>query len=95
ELDRRNIHIATQRKADVVQIQITDSGQGMSPEVQERIFEPFFTTKEVGQGTGLGLSISYNIIQQHQGQIWVKSTPNVGTTFFIELPIASDASKVV
>lgn len=72
-----------------VQISIQDSGKGMSSEVIEKIFDPFFTTKGVGQGTGLGLSISYGIIQNHGGEILVKSEPKVGTEFIIILPVHS------
>jgi signal transduction histidine kinase len=59
----------------------------MTEDVKRRIFEPFFTTKAVGQGTGLGLSITWEIMQRHQGQIEVTSTPGVGTSFRLTLPI--------
>lgn len=76
-------------EADVgrVQISIQDSGVGMSAEVIDKIFEPFFTTKEVGKGTGLGLSISYGIIQNHGGDIQVRSQIGVGTEFIVTIPI--------
>ncbi len=70
-----------------VQISIQDSGKGMPPETLEKIFDPFFTTKGVGQGTGLGLSISYGIIQNHGGEIQVRSQLNVGTEFVVIIPI--------
>ena len=70
-----------------VQISIQDSGAGMSADVLEKIFEPFFTTKGVGQGTGLGLSISYGIIQNHGGEIQVRSQKGIGTEFTIVIPI--------
>jgi two-component system NtrC family sensor kinase len=76
-----------------VWVEIEDSGQGLSPEVQKRLFEPFFTTKPVGQGTGLGLSISFNIIEKHQGRIDVRSTPGHGTTFRITLPVNGSQHK--
>jgi PAS domain S-box-containing protein len=69
-----------------VRIEISDTGQGMPPEIQARLFEPFFTTKE--QGAGLGLSISYSIIEAHHGQISVTSEEGIGTTFSILLPVA-------
>jgi len=69
-----------------VHVEISDTGQGMPPEIQARLFEPFFTTKE--QGAGLGLSISYNIIEAHNGQISVTSEEGVGTSFSILLPVA-------
>ena len=68
-------------------ISIKDTGKGMSDEVREHIFEPFYTTKDVGRGTGLGLSISYGILQDHNGQIEVKSKPEQGTEFIITLPL--------
>jgi signal transduction histidine kinase len=69
-----------------VTIRVSDTGPGMTEEVQKRIFEPFFTTKQVGKGTGMGLSISYNIIEQHNGKLEVHSTPGEGASFTIRLP---------
>ncbi|WP_419781188.1 ATP-binding protein [Maridesulfovibrio sp.] len=68
-------------------IRVSDTGQGMSPEIMERIFDPFFTTKEIGQGTGLGLYIVYGIIEKHQGSIRAESSPENGTNFYITLPL--------
>ncbi len=70
-----------------VLIEISDTGAGMSAEVQKRIFEPFYTTKAVGKGTGLGLSICWEIVQRHRARIEVTSAPGQGTTFRIVLPI--------
>jgi two-component system NtrC family sensor kinase len=71
---------------------IEDTGQGISEENLGRIFDPFFTTKNQElngvAGTGLGLSVSYGIIQNHGGQIKVRSVVDQGTVFTIELPVA-------
>jgi len=72
-----------------VQIEVEDTGHGISPENLDHIFDPFFTTKhESGEneGTGLGLSIAHQIIREHQGYIQVRSTVGTGTVFFINLP---------
>jgi len=66
---------------------ISDTGHGIQPEHIDKIFDPFFTTKEVGQGTGLGLSISYGLVKQHGGDITVTSTPALGTSFALKLPV--------
>ena len=81
------IFIFTEYKNNNIIIKIKDSGKGMSKKVASHIFEPFFTTKDVGKGTGLGLSISYGIIQEHNGEIKVKSAVGKGTEFTITLPV--------
>jgi len=81
------IKISTLYEKENIQVSIKDSGNGMPPEVVNHIFEPFYTTKDVGKGTGLGLSISYGIIQEHDGEIIVKSKVGKGTEFIITLPV--------
>lgn len=69
-------------------IQIRDSGPGMPETIRQRIFDPFFTTKPIGKGTGLGLSISYQIVvEKHNGIFKCDSQLDVGTQFWIEIPI--------
>ena len=70
-----------------LEISISDTGCGISPEDLDRLFEPFFTTKEVGKGTGLGLAVSFGIVQRHGGTIRVQSEVGRGSTFTIWIPI--------
>jgi two-component system, LuxR family, sensor kinase FixL len=77
--------IASRVRGTNVEIDITDTGGGMSPEVAEKIFQPYFTTKEAA--IGLGLSICQSIMQEHSGCILAASTPGRGSTFTIKLPL--------
>ena len=77
-----------------IRLEIKDDGDGMDREQQKKIFEPFYTTKPTGKGTGLGLWISHSIIEEHEGNILVKSRKGKGTTLIIELPKEGIRSNV-
>ena len=70
-----------------VNLTVSDTGTGISPDHQARIFDPFFTTKDSDKGTGLGLSVCHGIIKEHNGSIAVESSIDAGTTFTISLPV--------
>lgn len=75
-----------------VELIVSDTGHGMTPEVKERIFEPYFTTKELGKGTGMGMAVVHGIIKGYHGDISVHSKPGEGAVFKILLPrVENDA----
>lgn len=77
-----------------LKLQVKDSGQGISAELQGRIFEPFFTTKKEGEGTGMGLAVVHGIVKHCGGAIAVFSRPGEGTEFTVYLPISKAEALV-
>lgn len=78
---------AERMSGPAVVIEIGDTGAGIPPEALPKIFEPFYTTRV--KGTGLGLAVSYSIVEQHHGELAVRSTVGQGTTFRVRLPVAT------
>jgi two-component system, NtrC family, sensor kinase len=74
--------------ADQCTVRIKDTGCGIPADVLPRIFDPFFTTKEDQNRTGLGLAVAHSIVEQHAGDIAVRSAPGEGTEFTLRLPVA-------
>lgn len=87
ESERRELKIAASVAGDCVEVQVADTGCGLSPEVRRKLFTPFTSTKEDGMGTGL--SISRTIVEAHQGRIWAEDAKSgTGTRFHFTLPLA-------
>jgi len=82
------LKVEARQENESVLVSVTDSGNGIPPEIMPRIFEPFFTTKPPGEGSGLGLDIVRKIVEKHSGRIKVKSVPGQ-TTFTVLIPIAT------
>ncbi len=80
------LRVACRLEADMLLVEIWDTGPGIPPELQERIFEPFFTTKAPGKGLGLGLDNAMRIVRKHRGHLSVKSEPG-STCFRVRLPL--------
>jgi len=72
-------------------VEIEDTGTGISSSEADKVFNPFFTTKAAG--TGLGLALTHKIVEDHGGQITLRSAPGVGTTFRVVLPVAPPGSE--
>lgn len=88
------IRIVTRGDGDAAAIRVTDNGCGIPEAALDKVFDPFFTTKEVGRGTGQGLAIARTmVVDKHDGDIHVDSTPGTGTTFTIRLPIGQSTHE--
>ncbi|HKP62773.1 MAG TPA: response regulator [Polyangiales bacterium] len=88
------IRVSLRQVGNHVEVEVSDTGLGIPPDMQSRLFEPFFTTKPRDVGTGLGLSISRKIVHEYSGDIDVRTNLERGTTFRVRLPVtaASDAA---
>ena len=86
--NKGTVEVSCIRKEFYVDVRIADTGHGIQPEQISKIFDPYFTTKQGKSGTGLGLYITKKVIEDHGGSIKVESTPAVGTTITIRLPLS-------
>ena len=85
ESKKGNILIALSKKEQMAVIAVTDDGTGIPVELRDKLFSPSFTTKT--SGMGLGLAIVKNIVENFSGRIWFDTELEVGTTFYIEIPV--------
>jgi PAS domain S-box-containing protein len=95
--DGGEINISIHSEGNQVILEVTDQGPGIPPADQPRIFDKFYRATNIGpdvKGSGLGLAIVKNIVENHQGRIWVESTMGKGSSFFIVLPVASEPITV-
>ena len=83
---------ATDVRAGMLSIRVSDTGMGIPIELHQRIFEPLFTTKSDGKGTGLGLAVVSRVIAQHGGLIDFRSAPGFGTTFWLRFPLTQQTT---
>ena len=86
---------ASHPETDQCAMLVKDSGSGIPPDVLPHIFDPFFTTKEDQNRTGLGLAVAHSIVEQHAGEISVRSTPGEGTEFEVALPVTAAVANGV
>jgi two-component system NtrC family sensor kinase len=86
------IHVSAQNATDQIIFQVTDNGPGIPPSEQPYVFDKFFRATNIDDvpGTGLGLAIVKSIVENHQGQVWVDSIPDEGSTFTVVLPVAEE-----
>jgi two-component system, LuxR family, sensor kinase FixL len=87
---RELVAVNTKSSDDTIEVTVSDTGHGFSPDVQTNLFQTFFTTKETGMG--VGLSISRTIVQAHGGRMWAETNPSGGATFHFTLPSAPSGS---
>lgn len=85
--------ISCQKNENMVQMEVKDSGPGISEDIINKIFNPFFTSKGRQDNTGLGLSISKSIIEEHGGQLNVKNAPEGGAVFYFSIPVAKKSEE--
>jgi signal transduction histidine kinase len=85
-----SVSVSCTRKDFYVDVRVEDTGYGIAPAQMAKIFDPYFTTKQGKSGTGLGLYITKKVVEDHNGSIKVDSTPQVGTTFTIRLPLLNN-----
>jgi signal transduction histidine kinase len=92
--DGGEINISIHSEGNQVILEVTDQGPGIPPADQPHIFDKFYRATNIGpdvEGSGLGLAIVKNIVESHQGRIWVESAVGKGSSFFIVLPVVSES----
>ena len=92
DVKRREIVISTRRAGDdAIEIEVADTGPGLTPAVVDRLFQPFVTTKP--GGLGIGLSICRSIVDGHGGRLWASDNPDGGMIFHVRLPTAESSGE--
>ncbi len=88
--DNRIIKSEGMKPGHYLSLAVSDTGEGIPPEVINKIFEPYYTAKAAGEGTGMGLAVVHGIVKHYDGSITVDSTVGKGTVFYVYLPLTED-----
>ena len=95
EIGAEDYGYANLTPGNYLKLEVSDTGCGIDPKIQDKIFEPYFTTKKPGEGTGLGLAVVHGIVKSHHGHILVYSEQGKGTSFHVYLPLTEQEAAVL